>query len=118
MKALVGLLVGIGIAAAGFAGGPDRKTWDNVARKAATFLKSTQEPGGGWSTAKSPGVTGVALTGLLKSGRVTVKDPVADKALRYIEGLVNREHKPIAVKDARVQLQNYVPSINVRALGT
>ena len=33
--------------------------------KAAEFLKSTQEDNGGWSTQKSPGVTGVALTGLL-----------------------------------------------------
>jgi squalene-hopene/tetraprenyl-beta-curcumene cyclase len=98
------------------ADGPDRKTWDAVADKAANYLKSTQDPNGGWSTAKSPGVTGVVLTGLLKSGTITVKDPVAEKALRYIESLVNREHKHIAGKDAKVQLQNYVTSVNVMAL--
>ncbi len=53
--------------------GPDQKTWDSVAGKAANFLKGTQEANGGWSTAKSPGVTGVVLTGLLKSGEVTVE---------------------------------------------
>src|SRR5205085_2051347 len=35
---------------------------------------------------------------------------------KYIESLVNREHKHIAGKDANVQLQNYVTSINVMAL--
>ena len=76
MKALVGIIVGIGIATAGLAAeGPDRQTWEAVAGKAAKFLKSTQEPNGGWSTAKSPGVTGIALTGLLKAGETTAKRP-------------------------------------------
>lgn len=96
--------------------GPDKKTWDAVANRAAQFLKSSQEANGGWSTAKSPGVTGVALTGLLKSGLAGAKDPVAEKALKYIEGLVNTEKKHLAGKDPRVQLQNYVTSINVMAL--
>src|SRR5437867_1526315 len=69
---------------------PDKKAWDAVAGKAAKFLKGTQDKNGGWSTDKSPGVTGVALTGLLKSGQATVKDPVAAKALEYIESLVNK----------------------------
>jgi squalene-hopene/tetraprenyl-beta-curcumene cyclase len=96
--------------------GPDPKTWDAVVSKAIRFLESAQEPGGGWSTAKSPGITGVALTGLLRSGKVTARDPVAEKALKYIEGLVNAERKHIAGKDPKVQLQNYVTSINVMAL--
>ena len=117
MKMLLAILIGITIAAAGLAAhGPDQKTWNTVAGKAAKFLKSTQEPGGGWSTAKSPGVTGVVLTGLLKSGEITAKDPVAERALKYIEGLVNPKYKHIAGKDAKVQLQNYVTSINVMAL--
>jgi squalene-hopene/tetraprenyl-beta-curcumene cyclase len=117
MKTLIGTFIIFMIAAAGFtAEGPDRKTWDTVAGKAAQFLKSSQEPDGGWSAKKSPGVTGVALTGLLKSGQITVKDPVAEKALKFIENLVNREHKHIAGQDAKVQLQNYVTSINVMAL--
>src|SRR5438445_200400 len=115
MKTLMGILIGIGTAAA-WAAGPDQKTWDTVAGKAATFLKSSQETGGGWSTAASPGVTGIALTGLLKSGQATVKDPACEKALKYIESLVNREHKHIAGKDPKVQLQNYVTSVNVMAL--
>src|SRR5262249_11004694 len=55
-------------------------------------------------------------TGLLKSGQTTAKDPVGQKALKYIESLVNPEKKHIAGKDPKVQLQNYVTSINVMAL--
>ncbi|MCI0640726.1 MAG: terpene cyclase/mutase family protein [Gemmataceae bacterium] len=93
-----------------------KTTWNDVTGKAAVYLKSTQEQNGGWSTAKTPGVTGVCLTGLLKSRQITAKDPVAEKALKYIEGLVNREKKHIAGQDPKVQLQNYVTSINVMAL--
>lgn len=92
-------------------------SWDDTVKKAAGFLKSNQDAKGGWSTDKTPGVTGVALTGLLKTGAITAKDPVAEKALGYIESLVNPEKKHIAGKgDAKVQLQNYVTSINVMAL--
>ena len=96
--------------------GPDKKTWDTVAQKAAKFLQSTQDKDGGWSTDKTPGVTGIALTGLLRSGQTTPQDPVGQKALKYIESLVNPEKKHIAGKDPTVHLQNYVTSINVMAL--
>jgi squalene-hopene/tetraprenyl-beta-curcumene cyclase len=96
--------------------GPDRAQWDAVVAKAVRYLKDAQEPGGGWSTDKSPGVTGVVLVGLLGTGQVTVNDPVAEKALKYIEGLANPKAGHIAGKDPRVQLQNYVTSINVLAL--
>lgn len=95
--------------------GPDQKTWDAVVANAARYLRSTQEQGGGWSTTKSPGITGVVLTGMLRCG-IPAQDPAASKALKYIEGLVNTEKKHIAGKDAKVQLQNYVTSINVMAL--
>jgi squalene-hopene/tetraprenyl-beta-curcumene cyclase len=117
MKVMLSFLAGMAIAALGLAAeDPDPKTWDLVAGKAAKFLKGSQEPGGGWSTTKSPGITGVVLTGLLKSGQATSKDPVAERALKYIESLVNREQKHIAGKDPKVQLQNYVTSVNVMAL--
>src|SRR5262245_5337991 len=110
------LLVGWGQAGGKAAVGPDLKTWENVVGKAIDFAKSDQDENGGWSTDKSPGVTGVVLAGLLRSGLVTADDPVAAKALKYIESLVNPKAKHIAGKDPRVQLQNYVTSINVMAL--
>jgi squalene-hopene/tetraprenyl-beta-curcumene cyclase len=96
--------------------GPSQETWDGVAQKAAKYLKSTQDKNGGWSTDKTPGVTGIVLTGLLKTGQATPQDPMGTKALGYIESLVNAKQKHIAGKDPKVQLQNYVTSINVMAL--
>jgi squalene-hopene/tetraprenyl-beta-curcumene cyclase len=115
--ALLALGAGLALAPAGEKKvGPDKKTWDTVAQKAAKFLQSTQDKNGGWSTDKTPGVTGIALTGLLRSGQTTPQDPVGQKALKFIESLVNAEKKHIAGKDATVHLQNYVTSINVMAL--
>jgi squalene-hopene/tetraprenyl-beta-curcumene cyclase len=94
----------------------DAKAWTDTVDRAIAYLRSTQEPGGGWSTAASPGVTGVVLTGMLKTGRVTVDDPMAARALMYIEGLVNADKGHIAGKDPKLQLQNYVTSVNVMAL--
>ena len=92
------------------------KTWDTMVSRGIAFLKTSQEQNGGWSTSKSPGVTGVVLTGLLRTGKVTPQDPSAQRALKYIESLVNAKAGHIAGKDPRVQLQNYVTSVNVMAL--
>jgi squalene-hopene/tetraprenyl-beta-curcumene cyclase len=110
------ILVGVPSSAGDAKSGSDSKTWNTVVTKAAGYLKSTQDAKGGWSTDKSPGVTGICLTGLLKTGAMTPRDATAQKALGYIEGLVNPEKKHIAGKDPKVQLQNYVTSINVMAL--
>src|SRR4051794_17546392 len=108
----VTLALGLGVFAPAQAPGTTQKKtgdgkWDAVVGKAIDFLKTTQGKDGGWSTDKSPGVTGVVLTGLLRTGRVTPNDPMADKALKYIEGLVNVKAGHIAGKDPKVQLQNY-----------
>jgi squalene-hopene/tetraprenyl-beta-curcumene cyclase len=118
MVAFVGVAVTVSLVPVGETKvGPDKATWNTVAQKAAKFLYDTQDAKGGWSTDKTPGVTGVALTGLLKAGQATPQDPIAQKALKYIESLVNPEKKHIAGKgDAKVQLHNYVTAINVMAL--
>jgi squalene-hopene/tetraprenyl-beta-curcumene cyclase len=92
------------------------RTWDEMVDKAIAYLRTTQEDNGGWSTKRSPGVTGVVLTGLLQTGRLSPDDPMAVKALGYIEGLVNPQEKHIAGRAPRVQLKNYVTSVNVMAL--
>src|SRR3954454_6485973 len=96
--------------------GPDRAAREGVVRKAGDFLRNSQDARGGWSTDKTPGVTGICLTGLLRSGAATPNDPVARKALGYIESLVNPDKRHIAGKDPKIQLQNYVTSVNVMAL--
>jgi squalene-hopene/tetraprenyl-beta-curcumene cyclase len=123
MKHLVacGLILSFLLAStAGFAQqgpkGADSKRWETAVAKAIAYLKSTQEANGGWSTAKTPGVTGIVVTGLLKSGKAGVNDPAVERGLKFIEGLVNPKAGHIAGKDAKVQLQNYVTSVNVMAL--
>ena len=96
--------------------GPDPKQWNSVVDKAVKYLKTTQFKDGSWSETRSPGITGIIVTGLLHTGRVTPDDPIADHGLRYIESLVNPEAKHIAGKAPKIQLQNYVTSVNVMAL--
>lgn len=98
------------------ASGPDPSQWRETVEKAVKFLKSSQDAHGSWSKARSPGITGIALTSLLRSGQVKVDDESAAKALKYVESLVNEKDGHIAGKDPRMQLQNYVTSVNVMAL--
>src|SRR5438046_1736681 len=96
--------------------GPNAKHWTGTVDKAIQYLKSSQAQDGSWSREKSPGVTGIVLSGLLSTGRVGSEDPVAEHALQYIESLINPKAHHIAGKDPAVQLQNYVTSVNVMAL--
>jgi squalene-hopene/tetraprenyl-beta-curcumene cyclase len=96
--------------------GPDPGHWNRTVDRAIDYLKTSQAEDGSWSRDKSPGVTGVVLTGLLHTGKVSSEDPIAERALKYIESLINPKAGHIAGKDAKVQLQNYVTSINVMAL--
>src|SRR5437660_57668 len=91
------------------------RQWNQMAEKAITYLRGTQADDGTWSRTKAPGVTGVVLTGLLQTGKVTPNDPMADKALKHIESLIDPKTGSIAGKE-NVHLQNYVTSINVMAL--
>jgi squalene-hopene/tetraprenyl-beta-curcumene cyclase len=115
LAAVLAALPGAATQAAGKSG-PDPKEWDRVVDRAVEYLKTHQGTDGAWSEDKSPGVTGIALTGMLESGKVTAKDPSAEKALKYIESLINRQEGHIAGKDPKVQLKNYVTCVNVMAL--
>jgi squalene-hopene/tetraprenyl-beta-curcumene cyclase len=57
--------------------------------KAVAFLRPRQDARGGWSTEREPGITALVVTALLRSGRVTPADPVASRALAYLEGFVS-----------------------------
>lgn len=96
--------------------GPEQKLWDDTVDKAIAYLKSSQAKDGSWSKDKSPGITGIVLTGLLETGKVDAKDPMVQNALKYIESLVNEKAGHIAGQDPKPQLLNYVTSVNVMAL--
>ena len=91
--------------------------WAKSVDAGVAYLKTTQNADGSWGTApRNRGVTGIVVVGLLKTGKVTVEDPMVAKALTFIESLVNEKAGHIAGQDAAVGLQNYVTSVNVLAL--
>ena len=96
--------------------GPDARQWDAVVDRAVAYLRTSQGKDGGWDTEQSPGITGIVLTGLLRTGRVDAKDPMVEKGLKYVESLINRKAGHIAGRNPHVKLQNYVTSVNVMAL--
>jgi squalene-hopene/tetraprenyl-beta-curcumene cyclase len=96
--------------------GPEPQKWDRIVNKAIEYLKTNQAEDGSWSAKQPMGVTGIAVTGLLRTGRVKPEDPTAAKALAYIESLVNEKAGHIAGKNPALGLQNYVTSVNVMAL--
>src|SRR5260370_22517365 len=96
--------------------GPDAKQWDKLVDRAITYLRTSQASDGSWSRDKSPGVTGVVLTGLLSTGRLSPDDPVAVRALQYVESLVNPKEAHIGGEHPKRPLHNYVTSSNVIAL--
>ncbi|MCX7699291.1 MAG: hypothetical protein N2039_00270, partial [Gemmataceae bacterium] len=110
------LLIGGFHAAANEPQKPDAKQWEKIVDKAIDFLRKSQAADGSWSSDRSPGITGVVLTGILETGRVSADDPMVVKAIKYIESLINPEAGHIAGPGARVQLKNYVTSVNVMAL--
>jgi squalene-hopene/tetraprenyl-beta-curcumene cyclase len=96
--------------------GPDSKQWEETVDKAIGYLKQSQDDQGSWSGKKSPGITGVVLTGVLECGRLPPDDATVTRALKYIESLINPKTKHIAGNDPKVQLQNYVTCVNLMAL--
>lgn len=78
--------------------------------RAITFLKSRQEPNGGWSTQREVGITAIVLTGLLRSRRVTTSEPTVTKALAWLQSQVGA--KGGVNEDGRA---NYATSISLMA---
>ncbi len=90
-------------------------SWNTMTDKAIAYLRTTQSPDGSWSSDKNIGITGIVVTGLLKTGKVTVNDPMIKNALGYLEKLVNTKDGHIAGTNPKQQLKNYVTAVNVMA---
>ncbi len=115
MKLLTGV-VGTLIVGSLLQAGSDAGQLNGCVNKALTFLRAQQDQAGAWSAQRNIGITGVVMTGLLKSGQVQPGDPMLDKGLKYIESLVNDKAGHMAGVDPKTQLQNYVTCVNVMAL--
>lgn len=89
--------------------------WNSMTDKAIEYLRTTQGPDGSWSGDRHIGITGIVVTGLLKTGKVTVDDPMIKNALVYLEKLINTKEGHIAGNNPKQQLKNYVTAVNVMA---
>ncbi|MBY0231823.1 MAG: terpene cyclase/mutase family protein [Gemmataceae bacterium] len=89
--------------------------WDDSVDKAVGFLRKTQEKSGAWDAKTSPGLTGVIVTGLVRTGKLKAGDAMLDAALKYIEGQIDEKAGHIA-GTAKEGHRNYVTSVNVIAL--
>jgi squalene-hopene/tetraprenyl-beta-curcumene cyclase len=90
--------------------------WDRIVDRALAYLRSSQTHEGRWGNPRTPGITGVVLTGVLQTGKLGPDDPMVERGLKYIESLINPQAGHIAGKDATIHLQNYVTCVNVLAL--
>jgi squalene-hopene/tetraprenyl-beta-curcumene cyclase len=90
------------------------KAWDATVEKAVKYFRKTQAKDGSWSSKQSPGITGVVVTGLLRCG-VDKKDPMIEKALKYIESQIDTKTGHIA-GEAKTGHRNYITCVNLMAL--
>jgi squalene-hopene/tetraprenyl-beta-curcumene cyclase len=93
-----------------FAGDPSM-SYDEIATKAATFLKSRQKADGSWSSERGPGITGIAIASLLRVQRATPAEPAITKGLAYLEGFISPKSGGLAEGPQ----SNYVTSIALMA---
>lgn len=93
---------------------PDQQAWDKAVEKAIAFLKSTQTDEGTWGGAAAPGMTGIVVQGLLRSGKVKPEDPVVAKAMKYLESLADPEGH-LAGSKSKVNSHNYPTCTNLIA---
>lgn len=110
--------VGLGLGRGQVAGQqPDAAAvWQATVDKAVAFLRKSQNENGSWGREPmSRGITGIVVTGLIRTG-YGPEDPTTAKGLKYIESLVNAKSGHIAGDDAKATLINYVTSVNVMAL--
>ncbi|MDB5392469.1 MAG: squalene/oxidosqualene cyclase, partial [Planctomycetaceae bacterium] len=79
--------------------------------KATNYLKTSQADDGSWTSPNVPGVTGLVVTGMLRSG-VPANDPAVAKGLKFLEGLVQPDG---GIYFAKSSHRNYESCIAVLA---
>ena len=72
------------------------KTWDDAVDKAIKYCRKSQDKDGSWGGKVSPGITGLVLAVLLKTGKLDKDDPALDypkiedgvRGMAFIEAVV------------------------------
>lgn len=80
--------------------------------KATKYLREAQSEDGSFSNQSGIGVTAVCVIGLLQNG-VSVNDPVVMKALKFLEGKVQKDG---GIYDPALNFKNYECSLAIVAL--
>lgn len=79
--------------------------------RAVEFLRSAQQADGTWTTANSPGITGLVTASLLRSG-LSADDPTVAKALAFLKSQV---HKDGGIYFEQGNHRNYETCISIMA---
>ena len=87
------------------------KTLKNEQMKGINFLKNSQLDDGLWTTETVPGISALVTTALLESG-VPASDPVVAKALKRLEGFVQKDG---GIYYAKSNHRNYETCISIMA---
>jgi squalene-hopene/tetraprenyl-beta-curcumene cyclase len=90
------------------------KSWDEVVDAAVGYLKTAQADDGSWSNSTHPGITGVVLTGLFRSGKVTADDTMGVRGLKFVEAMADTKEGHLAGVGQRHK--SYLTSVNLLAL--
>ncbi|MGO8689962.1 MAG: hypothetical protein ACLQLG_10025 [Thermoguttaceae bacterium] len=85
----------------------DAKTYQQTVDRAVEFLRSKQAADGSYAAQMGPGVTAVAVTGLMRVG-LGPDDPAVAKGLKYLEKFVQADGGIYFPKD---MVQNYETSL-------
>ncbi len=91
--------------------GPSPELLNRMRQRAITYLRTTQDPGGWWSSPMAPGITALVTTALLRSG-LGPDDPTVARALKHLEQFVQRDG---GIYHPETKHRNYETSIAVLA---
>ncbi|MBD3674928.1 MAG: terpene cyclase/mutase family protein [Planctomycetaceae bacterium] len=72
------------------AAGPDPAVLKKTVSQGVAFLKTSQAEDGSWTSPTAPGVSGLAMNGLLDAG-LTADDPTVKKGLAHLESFVKKD---------------------------
>ena len=70
--------------------GPSPQLLAKIRQKGIDFLRISQADDGSWTSPTAPGVSGLVVTALLRSG-LPADDPTVAKGLKHLEGFVQKD---------------------------
>jgi squalene-hopene/tetraprenyl-beta-curcumene cyclase len=105
------LAAAVSISAVASAAGPDAASLAESRARGAEFLANSQADDGSWTSANSPGVSGLCVLALLKSGR-GLDDPAVVKGLAHLETFLRDDGGLYATESKH---RNYETAIALQA---